>query len=90
MRRGEIQCRGLGMAVNVFDESGNAVVEVSVDTVTETESIRERRFDPNSRVAISTETEERADSSQNQTGEVTVASNLPDGDAAGRRAASPL
>ncbi|WP_425044963.1 flagellar basal-body MS-ring/collar protein FliF [Primorskyibacter sp. S87] len=64
--------------------AGNAVVEVSVDTVTETESIRERRFDPNSRVAISTETEERADSSQNQTGEVTVASNLPDGDAAGR------
>lgn len=62
---------------------GNAVVEVSVDTVTETESIRERRFDPDSRVAISTETEERTDSSSNQAGaEVTVASNLPDGDAA--------
>jgi acetoacetyl-CoA synthetase len=26
VRRGEIQCRGLGMAVQVFDESGNAVV----------------------------------------------------------------
>jgi acetoacetyl-CoA synthetase len=27
VRRGEIQCRGLGMAVQVFDESGDAVVE---------------------------------------------------------------
>jgi acetoacetyl-CoA synthetase len=27
VRRGEIQCRGLGMDVQVFDESGNAVVE---------------------------------------------------------------
>lgn len=62
---------------------GNAVVEVSVDTVTETESIRERRFDPETRVAISTETEERTDSSKNQAGgDVTVASNLPDGDGA--------
>jgi acetoacetyl-CoA synthetase len=26
VRRGEIQCRGLGMAVQVFDESGNVVV----------------------------------------------------------------
>ena len=61
--------------------TGNAVVEVSVDTVTETESIRERRFDPDGRVAISTETEERSDSSKNQgSGDVTVASNLPDGE----------
>ncbi|KUJ76604.1 flagellar M-ring protein FliF [Ruegeria marisrubri] len=61
---------------------GNAVVEVSVETVTETESIRERRIDPNGRVAISTDVEERSDSSRNQSSEVTVASNLPDGDAA--------
>ena len=61
---------------------GNAVVEVSVETVTDTESIREKRVDPESRVAISTDVEERADSSQNQAGEVTVASNIPDGDAA--------
>lgn len=62
---------------------GNAIVEVSVDTVTETESIRERRFDPEGRVAISTETEERSDSSTNQAGgDVTVASNLPDGEGA--------
>lgn len=62
---------------------GNAVVEVSVDTVTETESIRERRIDPKGRVAISTDVEERSDSAQNQSSDVTVASNLPDGDGAG-------
>ncbi|WP_278922147.1 MULTISPECIES: flagellar basal-body MS-ring/collar protein FliF [Pseudophaeobacter] len=61
---------------------GNAVVEVSVDTVTDTESIREKLVDPASRVAISTDVEERADVSSNQSGEVTVASNIPDGDAA--------
>ncbi len=62
---------------------GNAIVEVSVETVTETESIREKRFDPDSRIAISTDIEERADSSKNQSGDVTIASNIPDGDAAG-------
>jgi len=61
---------------------GNAVVEVSVDTVTETESILERRFDPNGRVAISTETEERTRQSKDGAANVTVASNLPDGAAA--------
>jgi len=61
---------------------GNAVVEVSVEIVTKTESIREKRIDPESRIAISTDVEERADSSSNQSGEVTVASNIPDGDAA--------
>lgn len=61
---------------------GNAVVEVSLDTVSQTESIRERRFDPNGRVAISTDVEERSDASSRQTGDVTVASNLPDGDGA--------
>ena len=62
--------------------SGNAVVEVSVDTVTETETIKERRVDPASRVAISTDTEERSDNSTNKSTDVSVASNLPDGDAA--------
>lgn len=61
---------------------GNAIVEISVETVTETESIRERRFDPNGRIAISTDIEERTDSSTNQSGAVTIASNLPDGDGA--------
>ncbi|MDO6485483.1 flagellar basal-body MS-ring/collar protein FliF [Shimia thalassica] len=63
---------------------GNAVVEVTVDTAMETETIHERIFDPSSRVAISTDSEERSTNSQN-TGRqaVTIASNLPDGDAAG-------
>ena len=61
---------------------GNAVVEVSVDTVTETESIRERRFDPDGRVAISTDTEERSNTSSETNSAVTVASNLPDGEGA--------
>ncbi|WP_438990596.1 flagellar basal-body MS-ring/collar protein FliF, partial [Lentibacter sp.] len=59
---------------------GNAVVEVSVETVTETESIRETLIDPDSRVAISTDTEERSgNSTEAAGGDVTVASNLPDG-----------
>ncbi len=63
--------------------AGNAVVEVSVDTVTESESIVERIFDPESRVVISTEVQENTTSSQDTSGgDVTIASNLPDGDAA--------
>lgn len=62
---------------------GNAVVEVSVETVTQREAITETRIDPNSRIAISAETEERsATSTETGGGAVTVASNLPDGDAA--------
>ncbi len=60
---------------------GNAFVEISVETVTESETIRERLLDPASRVAISTDTEETANSSTNRAGEVSVNSNLPDGDA---------
>ncbi len=63
---------------------GNAVVEVSVDTVNESEAIRERTFDPESRVAISTDTEERnTSSSEAGGGDVTVASNLPDEEGGG-------
>lgn len=63
---------------------GNAIVEVAVDTVTESEAIRERRIDPEGRVAISTDTEETSNTSSSSAGgQVTVASNLPDGDAAG-------
>lgn len=61
---------------------GRAIVEVSIDRVRETESIVERRIDPDSRVAISSDTEETVSSSQNSGGAaVTVASNLPAGDA---------
>jgi len=63
---------------------GNAVVELSLDTVTRTEAIRERRIDPQSRVAISTDSEERTNTSSDEGGgDVTVASNLPDGEAGG-------
>jgi flagellar M-ring protein FliF len=60
---------------------GRAVVEVSVDVNTEQEQITERVFDPQGRVAISSETEERTGSSGQTDGQVTVASNLPEGDA---------
>lgn len=68
---------------------GNAVVELSVETVTESESIQEKRLDPAGRVAISTDTEERNRSStESGGGDVTVASNLPDGDGASQENAS--
>jgi len=63
---------------------GNAIVEVSVDTVTEREAITERRFDPEGRVAISTDTlEQSTTASDSGRNAVTVASNLPAGDAGG-------
>lgn len=63
---------------------GNAVVEVSIETVTETELITERIFDPAARVAISTDvTENTAKSQDSGGGDVTVASNLPNGAAGG-------
>jgi flagellar M-ring protein FliF len=61
---------------------GRAIVEVSVETNPASEQITERRFDPDSRVAISTDTEERSSQSAGNDGAVTVASNLPDGDGA--------
>lgn len=61
--------------------AGKAVVEVSVELVSEREAITERKFDPQGRVAISSETEERSGSSTEPGGDVTVASNLPEGDA---------
>jgi len=58
---------------------GRAVVEVSVETEMQSESIRERRIDPEGRVAISSENEERStNSSDTGSSAVTVASNLPE------------
>jgi len=63
---------------------GNAVVEVTVDTVRQSESIVERTVDPESRIAVSTDVTESTGSSQDSRGgDVSVASNLPAGDAAG-------
>jgi flagellar M-ring protein FliF len=68
---------------------GRAVVEVSVETVTEREVINERRIDPDQRVALSTETEETASTSTGPGAQgVTVASNLPDGEAAANASTS--
>ncbi len=62
---------------------GRAVVELNIETVTDREVIHERRLDPESRVAISSETEENSVTSTDSRAQgVTVASNLPDGDAA--------
>lgn len=59
---------------------GNAIVELSIDTALESETILERVLDPESRVVIATETEESsAAASGNGQGGVTVASNLPNG-----------
>ncbi|MGL6211964.1 MAG: flagellar basal-body MS-ring/collar protein FliF [Paracoccaceae bacterium] len=58
---------------------GKAVVEVAVDVVTERESVTERRFDPQGRVAISSDTETKKGTDSQGGGAVTVASNLPDG-----------
>lgn len=63
--------------------AGNAIVEISLEKVMQKELITERIFDPESRVAISTDSEERTDSAEDSgSGGVTVASNLPDGDGA--------
>ncbi|KIT14285.1 flagellar basal-body MS-ring/collar protein FliF [Jannaschia aquimarina] len=63
---------------------GRFVAEVSVDTTTEVEQLRERVLDPATRVVISTDTQESNSSESGIGGQgVTVASNLPDGDAGG-------
>jgi flagellar M-ring protein FliF len=61
--------------------AGKAIVEVTFDVETSREEISERVFDPAGRVAISSETEERTDSAGQSGSQVTVASNLPEGDA---------
>lgn len=62
---------------------GRAVVEVAVEAVAESESIVERRVDPAGRAAVSEDSEERTTtSSAAEAGGVSVASNLPEGDAA--------
>lgn len=62
---------------------GHALVEVNVDADMDSQTITERLIDPESRVAISSETEEDKETSQGGAPGVTVASNLPDGNAGG-------
>ncbi len=63
--------------------AGRAIVEVNVDADMDSQTITERTIDPDSRVAISSETEATSENATGTTPGVTVASNLPDGDVAG-------
>ena len=57
----------------------SAVVEVTVAVITDREEVNERTLDPQGKVAISTEVQDKSGSSTGNDGTVTVASNLPDG-----------
>ncbi|WP_134682412.1 flagellar basal-body MS-ring/collar protein FliF, partial [Paracoccus ravus] len=58
---------------------GNALVEINLDFVNETELLTEQRFDPEQRVLVSQETQDLADKSSGGESEpVTAASNLPE------------
>lgn len=68
--------------------AGRAIVEVMIDADMDSETITERRIDPDTRVAIHSDLEEETGSSSGSAGGgVSVASNLPDGEggAAGGR-----
>ena len=59
--------------------AGNAIVELSIELVTQSEQLVERSFDPTQRAMISQETEELSDeSSMAGNAAVTAASNLPE------------
>jgi flagellar M-ring protein FliF len=62
---------------------GNARVSVNIETEMTRETVTERRYDPESRVLRSQTTTETVDSSSGRDGATTVASNLPEGAAAG-------
>jgi flagellar M-ring protein FliF len=62
---------------------GRAIVEVNVDAEMESRTVSERTIDPDSRVAISSETEQSSENATGTSPGVTVASNLPDGDVGG-------
>ena len=62
---------------------GRSVVEVAVDVITDREQVTQTTFDPQSRVVISSESQEKSGNSNGTAGSVTVASNLPNGNANG-------
>lgn len=67
---------------------GNARVNVSLDIDREHTTTAERTFDPESRVLKSQTTNETTDTSSGSNSSVTVASNLPEGDAGGGSSSS--
>lgn len=58
-----------------------ARVSVAVETHREAETVTERVIKPDTRVTVHSDTEEISDNSKGSSANVTVASNLPDGDA---------
>lgn len=69
--------------------TGNVVVEVTIDRNTDVEKVSERTIDPNTRVLMSTEATTSTTSEQGtDSGGVTVASNLPAGQANGSNGSS--
>ncbi len=80
--RSEAMRKSIARLLEARVGNGRAIVEVTIDPVTEREEFTERRFDPDTRVPISSDTEETTTtSSDTGSNGVTVASNLPDGDA---------
>lgn len=75
--------RNVERLLNARVGPGNAVVEVSVELETAHQTVFERIIDPDSRVVIGTDSEESSNTSRDAgNAAVTVASNLPEGDAA--------
>ncbi len=68
--------------------TGNARVKVTMDLDMERETITERVFDPNGRVVARKETSEMTEASSGPGAPITVASNLPEGDAASNASAA--
>lgn len=69
------------LAARVGAES--VIVEVAVETDMNSETVRERTLDPDGRVAIHSDTVETNETAEGEAAGVTVASNLPDGNAGG-------
>jgi flagellar M-ring protein FliF len=84
---GEVGDRERRLEANLIDliearvGPGNARVTVSLDIDRERETVSERILDPESRVMMGRETTDMTQSDTGGSGAVTVASNLPEGDA---------
>jgi len=88
---GELDPRAAAMRANVERllaarvGPGNAIVELTLDTVSQQETVTERLLNPDARVAVSQETESRSETATDAAAggsAVTVASNLPETGAA--------
>lgn len=63
--------------------AGAAIVEIAVETTRDSETVRERTVDPNTRVIIHRDVEESTDAAEGEASAVSVASNLAEGDVDG-------